>query len=84
MGVLLWILLGAISGWIASLVMRTNANQGMFMDIILGIIGALVGGLIFNFFGAPGVTGFNIYSMVVSVVGAVVLIALSRLVYRTV
>ncbi len=84
MGVLLWIVLGAISGWIASLIMKTNLQQGMFMDIVLGIVGALVGGLIFNFLGEPGVTGFDIYSMIVSVVGAIVLIALSRLVYRTV
>lgn len=84
MNILLWIVLEALSGWIASLVMKNNAQQGMFMDIVLGIVGALVGGLIFNFFGAAGVTGFNIYSLVVSVVGAITLIALSRLIYRTV
>jgi uncharacterized membrane protein YeaQ/YmgE (transglycosylase-associated protein family) len=84
MNVILWIIMGALAGWIASLLMKTDANQGMFMDIVVGIVGALVGGLIFSFFGQPGVTGFNIYSLLVSVIGAMALIFLSRLVYRTV
>ena len=82
MGILLWIVFGALAGWIASVIMRTNNSQGMIMDIVLGIVGALVGGLIFNMFGAPGVTGFDIYSLAVATVGSIVLIALSRLVYR--
>lgn len=72
MNILLWIILGAIAGWVASLIVKSN--QGILLDIIVGIIGAFVGGFIFNAFGAAGVTGFNIYSILVAIVGAVVLL----------
>lgn len=78
MNILLWIIMGALAGWIASMVMGTNASQGLFMDILMGIIGAVVGGLVLNFFGAPGVSGFNVYSLIVSVLGAIVVIAIGR------
>lgn len=79
MNFLLWILFGAIAGWVASVVMKTNASQGMLMDIIMGIIGALVGGWLFNQFGQPGVTGFNLYSFLVAIIGACVVIFIGRL-----
>lgn len=82
MGILAWIILGAIAGWIASVLLKTNSTQGMMVDIILGIAGAVVGGLIMNFFGQSGVTGVNLYSVVVSVLGAVALLSVSRLFYR--
>lgn len=82
MNVLLWILLGAIAGWIASLIMKTDAQQGALLNIIVGILGAIVGGMVFNFFGGPGVTGFNLYSLLVAVVGAIILIAIVRAVKR--
>lgn len=82
MGLLIWIIFGALAGWTASIVMRTNANQGLFNDIILGILGAVVGGFLMGFFGQPGVTGFNLYSMLVAVVGSAVLIWLGRVLYR--
>lgn len=75
---ILWAIFGGIAGWLASIFMKTNASQGMLMDVILGVVGGLVGGLIMNLFGFSGVTGFNLYSMFVSVLGAVVLIALGR------
>jgi uncharacterized membrane protein YeaQ/YmgE (transglycosylase-associated protein family) len=78
MGIILWIIFGGIVGWIASLIMRTNAQQGPLMDIIIGIIGALVGGGIMSFFGQSGITGFNIYSFLVAILGAIVLIAIVR------
>lgn len=78
MNIILWVIFGGIAGWIASLIMSTNSQQGMLMDIVLGIVGAVVGGFIANLFGAPGVTGFNIYSLVVAVIGAAVLIAIGR------
>ncbi len=72
---LLWILLGGIAGWLASLVMNTNARQGTLMDIVIGIVGAFIGGLVFNLLGAAGATGFNLYSLFVAFIGAVILLA---------
>ncbi len=74
--------MGALAGWIASIIMGTDAQQGALMNIVLGIVGALVGGFIVNLIGFQGASGFNIYSILVAVFGAVVLIWLSRLVYR--
>ena len=81
MGILLWIILGALSGWIASMIMKSN--QGIVGDILLGIIGAVIGGFVMNLFGASGVTGFNIYSILVSIVGAVIVIWLGRMIFHT-
>lgn len=75
------IVLGAIAGWIASLI--TKSPNGIVMDIVLGIIGAFVGSLIMNAFGASGVSGFNLYSVVVSIVGAIVVIAIGRMFTRS-
>jgi uncharacterized membrane protein YeaQ/YmgE (transglycosylase-associated protein family) len=80
MNILIWIVLGAVSGWIASLIMKSS--NGFFEDILLGIIGAFVGGFIMNSFGESGVTGFNLYSIVVSVIGAVILIFIGRMLHR--
>ena len=80
MDILVWLIFGAISGYIASSVM--NTGHSLLTDIILGIIGAFVGGWIFNTFGEAGVTGFNLYSILVAVIGAMVVIYLSRLFYR--
>jgi uncharacterized membrane protein YeaQ/YmgE (transglycosylase-associated protein family) len=62
------------------MVMRTNRQQGLLMDIIVGIVGAFIGGILFNLVGAPGATGFNIWSVFVAFVGAVVLLGLLRMV----
>ncbi|MEN9327644.1 MAG: hypothetical protein RI947_452 [Candidatus Parcubacteria bacterium] len=78
MSILLWIILGFLAGWLASVIMKTDSQQGMLTDIILGIVGALVGGFIMNMFGAQGVSGLNIYSLMVATLGAVVLIWLGR------
>ncbi len=82
MNILLWIVLGAIAGYLASVVMKTNASQGTMGDIVLGILGAIVGGFGMNLFGQPGVTGFNVYSILVAVLGAVVVIYLGRAMSR--
>ena len=79
MGWLAWLIVGALSGWLASIVMRTNAEQGMLLDIVVGVVGAFIGGVLFSLIGAPGVTGFNIWSVFVSFIGAVVLLGLLRL-----
>lgn len=81
MGILLWIVLGAISGWVASMIMKSN--QGLVGDILLGIIGAVIGGFVMNLFGQTGVTGFNVYSAVVSILGAVIVIWLGRMIFHT-
>lgn len=82
MDILMWIIMGALAGWIGSKIMGTDAQQGALMNIVLGIIGAAVGGLLFNMFGAPGVSGFNLYSILVAIVGASIVIYLGKLVYR--
>lgn len=83
MGIILWIVFGALVGWIASLIMSTDAQQGAFLNIVVGIVGAVLGGWIMSIFGQTGVTGFNIYSFIVALVGAIVLIAIVRAVRRT-
>ena len=80
---ILWILFGAVAGWLASVIMRTNRVQGFFADITVGVLGAVLGGLLFGFFGAPGVTGFDLYSLMVAVVGSIVLIWGYRMIYRS-
>lgn len=79
MGILLWIIFGALAGWIASVLMKTNNQQGTTMDIVLGIVGAIVGGFVMGMIGQSGVTGFNLYSLAVAVVGAVIVIYLGRM-----
>ena len=74
MEILAWILMGAVAGWLASLVMKTDAEQGAVANILIGIVGAVIGGFLFDLLGASGVTGFNIYSLLVATVGAIVLI----------
>lgn len=83
MNIILWIVLGLAAGWLASIVMGTNHRQGMFLDIVLGIGGAIVGGLLMNFLGASGTTGFNLYSLFVAFIGAVALIGVGRAVSRS-
>jgi uncharacterized membrane protein YeaQ/YmgE (transglycosylase-associated protein family) len=81
MSIIGWIVLGLIAGFIASKIVNRE-GEGFFLDIILGIVGALVGGWLFQFFGATGVTGFNLYSMFVAIVGAVVLLVVYHLIRR--
>lgn len=80
MGVIAWIVLGGIAGWIASMVMKSN--QGLIADIVTGIVGAAIGGFVMSFFGGEGVTGFNVASLLVSVLGAVILLWIIRMVRR--
>lgn len=78
MNILLWIVLGALAGWIASMVMGTDAQQGAVLNIVLGIVGAFIGGLLMSFFGASGVSGFNLYSLLVATLGAIVVIGIGK------
>lgn len=81
MGFLSWIILGLISGFISSKIVN-KSGEGFFLDIILGIIGAIVGGWVFSFVGFHGVTGVNIYSIIVSVIGAIVVLVIYHAVVR--
>ncbi len=73
MGIISWIILGLIAGFIGSKIVNRE-GQGFWLDIALGIVGALVGGFLFDAFGATGVTGLNIWSMIVAVVGSIVVL----------
>ena len=83
MSILAWIILGLIAGFIASKIVNQEGS-GVFWDIVLGVIGAIAGGYIFNFFGASGVTGLNLYSALVAVFGAIVVLLLYHALRRTV
>ncbi len=71
MSFIAWIVLGLVAGFIASKIVN-KAGEGMLMDIVLGVVGAFLGGWLFNTFGMPGVTGLNMYSLLVAVVGAAI------------
>ena len=73
MGIVSWIILGLIAGYIGSKIVDKQ-GQGFWLNIALGIVGALVGGFLFDLFGASGVTGLNIYSMIVAIIGSVVVL----------
>jgi uncharacterized membrane protein YeaQ/YmgE (transglycosylase-associated protein family) len=83
MSILAWIVLGLIAGFIGSKIVN-KAGEGMVVDILLGIVGAVIGGWLFNRFGAAGVTGLNLYSLLVAVVGSVVFLVVFHAIRRTV
>jgi uncharacterized membrane protein YeaQ/YmgE (transglycosylase-associated protein family) len=78
MNIILWIVFGAIAGWVASLI--TGSDRGILGDIILGILGAVIGGWVVSLFGATGVNGFNFPSLIVAILGAIILIWIARMV----
>lgn len=82
MGIILWIVFGALVGWIASIIMKTDAQQGAVLNIVVGVVGAVVGGWLMSIIGESGVGGFNLYSFVVALLGACVLIAVVKAVRR--
>jgi uncharacterized membrane protein YeaQ/YmgE (transglycosylase-associated protein family) len=82
MGIILFLILGGISGWLASLVMKTDGEQGVLLNILVGCAGALIGGFVFNQVGEVGVTGFNLWSILVAFIGAVLLLAVVKLFRR--
>jgi uncharacterized membrane protein YeaQ/YmgE (transglycosylase-associated protein family) len=83
---ILWLLFGALVGWLASIVMRTDAQQGALLNIIVGIVGAFIGGLVFNFLGLGGSninnTDFSLGALLVSFVGAVILLGIVNMFRR--
>jgi len=80
MGIIIWIIFGALVGWVASMVM--GGGGGLIWDIIVGIVGAVIGGFIMSLIGQGGVGSFNLYSFLVALLGACVLIAIVRAVRR--
>jgi uncharacterized membrane protein YeaQ/YmgE (transglycosylase-associated protein family) len=81
MSFIAWIILGLVAGFIGSKIVN-KSGDGFFLDIILGIVGAVVGGFIFRRFGASGVTGLNLYSLVVAVVGAIIFLLIYHALFR--
>lgn len=81
MSFLAWIILGLLAGFIGSKIVNKR-GEGLFLDIILGIVGAIVGGWLFRFFGAQGVTGLNLYSLIVAVIGSIVFLLIYHAIVR--
>lgn len=73
-----WLIVGLIAGWLASIIMKTDSSQGPVMDIILGIVGAFVGGFLMNMLGQSSPTGFNLYSILVATLGAAIVIGVGH------
>lgn len=74
MGFLSWILLGALAGWVASMIMGKNASMGAIANILVGIVGAFIGGYVMSLIGKSGVSGFNLSSFMVALLGSVILL----------
>lgn len=82
MGILSWIILGGLAGWLGSIVMGTNARMGAIANVVVGVIGSVIGGWIFSHFGGYGVTGFNLHSLFVSFVGACATLGVAKLILK--
>src|SRR5207248_5265141 len=80
MSIISWLIVGLIAGWVGSKIVN-KSGEGFFLDIVLGIVGALVGGFLFSLFGAEGVTGLNLYSMLVAIVGSVVVLVIYHTIF---
>jgi uncharacterized membrane protein YeaQ/YmgE (transglycosylase-associated protein family) len=80
MGIIIWIVFGALVGWVASLIMKSSG--GLLWDIVIGIVGAVVGGFLMSLIGYNGVSSFNLYSFIVALIGACILIGIMRAVRR--
>ncbi|MEN6303124.1 MAG: GlsB/YeaQ/YmgE family stress response membrane protein [Armatimonadia bacterium] len=81
MSILGWIILGGLAGWIASAL--TGSREGCLMYIVIGIVGAMIGGFAFTLIGGSGVSGFNLWSLMVAVIGSLILLAIVRAVRKT-
>ena len=79
MGLLVWLIIGGIAGWLASIVMETNLKQGLMLDVAVGILGAVIGGAMFDLLGIAGVAGFDLWSLFVAFIGAVMLLGVLRM-----
>ncbi|KKR20822.1 MAG: Transglycosylase-associated protein [Parcubacteria group bacterium GW2011_GWE2_39_37] len=80
MEIIIWIIMGAVVGWVASMIMGTS--EGLLLDIVIGIVGAVIGGWLMGYFGYGGVSGFNLYSFIVALLGAIILLAIVKAIRR--
>ena len=78
MGLLSWIIIGGLAGWVASMIMKTDKSMGALANIAVGMVGAMIGGFLMNLINRSGPTGFNLYSFFVALLGAVVLLAIIK------
>jgi len=81
MSIIAWLVVGLIAGWIGSLIVN-RSGEGLFRDILLGIVGGIVGGWLFSAMGSAGVTGFNVWSLFVAVIGSVIVLMLYHAIAR--
>lgn len=72
--IVVWVIVGGLAGWIASKIVGKDSQMGLFANIAVGVLGAIIGGFILNLFGFSGVTGFNLWSILVAILGAVILL----------
>lgn len=79
MSIIVWIIIGGLAGWVGNMIMKSEG--GLIRNIVTGIIGALIGGFVMNFFGFDGVTGFNLWTFVVALLGSIILIAIINLLF---
>ena len=82
MSFIAWLVVGLLAGWIGSMIVNRGRGEGLLMDIVLGVIGAFVGGFLFHHFGHSGVSGINLYSILVAVVGSVVVLLIYHALVR--
>ncbi len=78
MGIISWIIIGALAGWIASMITGKSKEMGAVANVVVGIVGGVIGGVVMNLIGGKGVTGFNLWSLIVAVAGAVILLWIVR------
>jgi uncharacterized membrane protein YeaQ/YmgE (transglycosylase-associated protein family) len=81
LGIIAWLVLGLLAGFIASKLIN-KSGEGLILDIVLGVVGAVVGGWLFTHFGSAGITGFNLWSLLVAVIGAVVVLLIYHMIFR--
>lgn len=79
MGLLLWILFGALVGWLTTILVGADSRFGLAGNLVLGVLGALVGGFVSSLMGLPGITGFNLYSALIATFGALIVVGVARL-----
>jgi len=82
MSLIAWIVVGLVAGWIGSMIVNRGRGEGLLLDIVLGVVGAFVGGFVFHLVGHTGVNGINLYSIFVAVIGAVIVLVLYHALFR--